>query len=71
MSVCLETGNVVSFDATGYISNHTDRENPTLKISEKEAQGKLNKNLMVIDTTKCVKCGACISGCHFGAIIKR
>ncbi len=54
VSVCLEKGKVISFDATGYISNHTDRENLTLKISEKEAKGKLNKNLMVIDTKKCV-----------------
>ena len=23
-----------------------------------------------IDTTKCIKCGACISNCHFKAIIK-
>jgi NADH-quinone oxidoreductase subunit F/NADP-reducing hydrogenase subunit HndC len=24
-----------------------------------------------IDTSKCVKCGTCMSGCKFGAIIKR
>ena len=24
----------------------------------------------VIDTTKCLKCGACIEKCRFGAIIK-
>ena len=28
------------------------------------------KNAHVIDTTKCIKCGACIAGCKFGAIIK-
>ena len=28
------------------------------------------KNPHVIDTTKCIKCGVCISSCKFGAIIK-
>ena len=28
------------------------------------------KNPHVIDTTKCIKCGACIDSCKFGAIIK-
>ena len=28
------------------------------------------KNPHVIDTAKCIKCGACISGCKFGAIVK-
>ena len=28
------------------------------------------KNPHVIDTSKCIKCGACISGCKFGAIVK-
>ena len=29
------------------------------------------KQLHVIDTTKCIKCGACVDGCKFGAIIKK
>lgn len=29
------------------------------------------KNPHVIDTAKCIKCGACISTCKFGAIIKK
>ena len=28
------------------------------------------KNPHVIDTSKCIKCGVCISGCKFGAIVK-
>jgi ferredoxin len=28
------------------------------------------KEAHVIDTNKCIKCGACLSGCKFGAIIK-
>ena len=30
-----------------------------------------NKFVHHIDPNKCVKCGSCIAGCHFGAIIKR
>ncbi len=33
--------------------------------------GVVGKEPFVIDTTKCIKCGACLSGCRFGAIIKR
>jgi NADP-reducing hydrogenase subunit HndC len=29
------------------------------------------KEAHVIDKTKCVKCGACIEKCKFGAIIKK
>ena len=29
------------------------------------------KNPHVIDTTKCIKCGACIEKCKFNAIIKK
>ena len=28
------------------------------------------KEAHVIDTSKCIKCGACLSGCKFGAIVK-
>ncbi|MBQ6896466.1 MAG: 4Fe-4S binding protein, partial [Oscillospiraceae bacterium] len=28
------------------------------------------KEAHVIDTNKCIKCGACLSGCKFGAIVK-
>jgi len=28
------------------------------------------KEIHTIDTTKCIKCGVCISGCKFGAIVK-
>ena len=28
------------------------------------------KNPHIIDTSKCIKCGVCISGCKFGAIVK-
>ncbi len=54
VSVCLETGNVLSFDATGYISNHTERDSFATKLTEKEAIAKLNNELIVIDTQTCV-----------------
>lgn len=54
VSVCLETGNILSFDATGYISNHTERNNMNRKLSVKEAESKLNKHLDVIDSQICV-----------------
>ncbi len=54
VSVCLETGNILSFDATGYISNHTERRNVIPAISIKEAEKKLNNHLEVIDSKLCV-----------------
>ena len=54
VSVCLETGNILSFDATGYISNHSKRNNTVRKLSIKDAERKLNKHLDVIDSQICV-----------------
>ncbi len=54
VSVCLETGNILSFDATGYISNHTERNAFTTTLSERQAEQKLNNELEVIDTQICV-----------------
>ena len=54
VSVCLETGNILSFDASGYISNHTERNNPERKLTIKEAESKLNKHLDVIDSQVCI-----------------
>ena len=54
VSVCLEKGKVISFDATGYISNHAQRQNLNSTISLDSAKEKLNNNLEVIDTQMCV-----------------
>ena len=54
VSVCLEKGKVVSFDATGYISNHTHRTNLKPTISLDNVKEKLNKNLKIIDAKKCI-----------------
>jgi germination protein YpeB len=54
ISVCLETGNILSFDASGYISNHTERNLTARKLTIKEAEDKLNKHLDIIDSQVCV-----------------
>ncbi len=54
VSVCLEKGKVLSFDATGYISNHTERNEFVTVISQNDAILKLNNELNVIDTQICV-----------------
>ncbi len=54
VNVCLETGDIMSFDATGYISNHTDRNEFTINISKEKAINTLNDELTVIDTLVCI-----------------
>ncbi len=54
VSVCLEKGKVLSFDATGYISNHSERNSFTTVLTVKEAETKLNNELKVIDSQLCI-----------------
>lgn len=54
VSVSLETGEIMSFDATGYIYNHHDRSAFSPKITEAEAVNKINETLNVIDTQFCI-----------------
>lgn len=54
VSVCLEKGNVLSFDASGYISNHIERNNLNVNLSEEDAKNVLNNQLSIIDTQLCV-----------------
>ncbi len=54
VSVCLETGKILSFDARGYISNHTNRNELISSISKSDAISKLNDELTVIDTQMCL-----------------
>jgi germination protein YpeB len=54
VSVSLENGEVLSFDATGYISNHNERNNTTPQIPLNEAKESINNQLEVIDTRVCV-----------------
>lgn len=48
LSVSLETGNIISFDARGYIMNHTDRPPVQSKISADEAKMSVSDYLTVM-----------------------
>lgn len=50
VSVSLESGDVLAFDATGYIYNHYDRQFSNPKISKEKAMGFVNTSLEIIDT---------------------
>ncbi len=54
VSVSLENGKVLSFDATGYISNHTERKIPENKISLVDARENVNDELTIIDSRVCI-----------------
>ncbi len=54
VSVCLETGNILAFDASGYIANHVERNDLKIKISKADAENVLNEQLEIIDTQLCV-----------------
>ncbi len=54
VSVNLENGEIMSFDATGYIYNHQDRGNLEAKINRAQAESVLNGYLEIIDTQLCV-----------------
>lgn len=50
LSVSLETGNITSFDARGYIMNHTDRPPVQSKISADEAKMSVSDYLTVMSS---------------------
>ena len=50
LSVSLETGNVISFDARGYIMNHTSRALPQNMISADDAKTAVSDYLTVMST---------------------
>lgn len=54
VGISLENGEILSFDATGYISNHTKRNDLTPTISIEDAKKVINKQLEIIDTQQCV-----------------
>lgn len=47
IGVALDTGDVVSFDSTGYLMNHHTRDLPDVKVTRAQAQAKLNPALTV------------------------
>lgn len=52
VGVSTETGNVVSYNAEGYIMNHTKREFPKMTLSVKQAKEIVSKSLTVIGSKK-------------------
>lgn len=53
VSVNLQSGEIHSFDATGYISCHTERKIPDNIISEEEGRKKLYSGLKIEDSSAC------------------
>ncbi|MBD5104552.1 MAG: germination protein YpeB [Ruminococcaceae bacterium] len=54
VGVALDNGEIMSFDARGYITNHTVRDLGRPALSEEEAEGRLSKGLTVFETNLCV-----------------
>lgn len=54
VSVSLENGKILSFDATGYVSNHTERNSPDFQLNLNDAKSKISNELTIIDTRVCV-----------------
>ena len=50
LSISLETGNIISFDARGYIMNHTDRPPVQSKISSDDAKMSVSDYLTVMSS---------------------
>lgn len=47
VGIALDNGEVISYDATGYIMNHKERNFPQIKVSEAEARAQLSPALTV------------------------
>ncbi len=54
VKVCRTRGIVMGMDATKYLKNHKDREEPSVKITAKQARESLHKDLEVESTRLCV-----------------
>lgn len=54
VSVNLENGEIMSFDAAGYLSNHYEREAPKTALSESEAREIINSSLEIVDSRPCL-----------------
>lgn len=54
VGVALDNGEILSFDMRGYITNHTIRELPQPKISEKLAETLISSSLSPISSKLCV-----------------
>lgn len=49
VGVALDNGNLMSYDAQGYINAHTERELPEVAVSEEDARAALSPSLTVTD----------------------
>ncbi len=54
VSVSLETGEILSFDTTGYVHNHHNRKAFFPSLTEAQAVATLNNTLKVINTQLCI-----------------
>ena len=54
VGVALDTGEIVFYEATGYLTNHTSRPFEKPPHSEQEARQKVNKRLMVKSSKLCL-----------------
>lgn len=50
VSVALDNGEILGFDARGYLTNHRDREFEAPKISKTQAMGDLSPNLDIVSS---------------------
>ena len=49
VSVAMDNGEIIAYDARGYLTNHTDRELPEPSVSEDDARAKVSKSLEIND----------------------
>lgn len=54
VGVALDNGDILSFDMRGYLTNHTIRDLPEARISEKKAISLVSDSLQVLDADLCV-----------------
>ena len=47
VKVALDNGEILGIETTGYLSNHTERSLPEIKVSKESALEKINKNLNI------------------------
>lgn len=54
VSVAMDNGEILGFDARGYITNHTERKLDTPKMTKEEVSQKLSASLKVFESNLCV-----------------
>ena len=54
VSVALDTGKVVAFDASGYLMNHCERKKPSKILTEEECRKSVSDSLQITDISEAV-----------------